>query len=103
MLDEADCLGPYVNEDVNNISALLYADDLVIGAESIGRLQKAIDVLSAFCLKWGLTVNLAKTKVMVFRNGGPLRVSEKWYFNGSEITLALYLPLSWFGLSAKKD
>lgn len=41
-----------------------------------------INVISMFCKKWGLEVNLDKSKVMVFRNGGPLRQNEKWYFNG---------------------
>ena len=49
------------------------------------RLQKMIDVIAAFCDKWGLIVNLAKSKVMVFRNGGPLRQNEKWFFKGTRV------------------
>ena len=85
MLDEAGCRGTYVNEDAANVIALLFADDLVAGADTVGRLQKMIDVIAAFCDKWGLAVHFSKTKVMVFRNGGPLRQNEKWFFNGTRL------------------
>jgi hypothetical protein len=32
-----------------------------------------------------MSVNLNKTKVVVFRKGGPLRYYERWYLNGKEI------------------
>ena len=54
MLDEADCRGTFVSEDVNNCSALLFADDLFAGADTVGRLQKMINVISDFCERWGL-------------------------------------------------
>jgi hypothetical protein len=41
-----------------------------------------INVIAMFCKRWSLEVNLDKTKVMVFRNGGPLRENDKWYYNG---------------------
>ncbi len=81
MLDEADCMGVYLNEEIN-IASLLFADDVAAGADTVGRLQKEIDVIANFCHKWGLQANLSKTKVMVFRNGGPLRQNEKWFYNG---------------------
>ena len=82
MLDESRCRGTYVNDDAENIIALLFADDIVAGADTVGRLQHIINVIANFCKKWGLIVNLSKTKVMVFRGGGPLRQNEKWYFDG---------------------
>ena len=82
MLEEADCKGLFLNADVPNITSLLFADDLVIFADTVGRLQKMIDVISKFCDRWGLSVNLDKTSVMVFRNGGPLRHNEKWFLRG---------------------
>ena len=85
MFEDAQCEGVYIDENVPNITNLLFADDLAAGADTVGRLQKMIDVISAFCSKWGLAVNLAKTKVVVFRNGGPLRQNEKWFFNGEKL------------------
>ena len=31
-----------------------------------------------------LTVNLDKTKVMIFRKGDHISVGEKWFYNGAE-------------------
>lgn len=81
MFEEEECKGIFVSESAPNIACLLFADDLVACADTVGRLQHMINVIHRFCCKWGLTVNLIKTKVMVFRNGGPLRRNEKWYFN----------------------
>ncbi len=55
---------------------LLYADDLVIVGDHVGRLQKILNTLSEFCNKWALKVNMSKTKSMVFRNGGIIKKNE---------------------------
>ena len=62
MLDELGCHGIYVNEDAKNIIILLYADDMALIADTIGRLQRMIDVLESYCCKWNMLVNLIKTK-----------------------------------------
>jgi hypothetical protein len=90
MLDEADCKGVFINEDFPNVTSLLFADDLVLCADSVGRLQKMIDVIVRFCERWGLAVNISKTAVMVFRNGGPLRENEKWYFRGEPLRVVSF-------------
>ena len=77
-----DCKGIYIDEDHPNVSMLLYADDLVLLGDNIGRVQHLLDNLSLFCTKWGLMVNMEKTKFMVFRNGGLVKGNEKVYFNG---------------------
>ena len=51
---------------------LLYADDIVIFANSAEELQHSLDSLGDYCRKWKLKVNVKKTKVMVFRKGGIL-------------------------------
>ena len=68
----------------------LYADDMVEGADSIGRLQKIINLLSTYCDDWGLQVNLEKTKIMVFRNGGVLKKNESWFFKGNKIEIVSF-------------
>ena len=85
MLEEADCKGVFLNEEIPNVTSLLFADDLALCADTVGRLQKMINVIAEFCERWGMSVNLAKTSVMVFRNGGPLRLNEKWFFQGKPI------------------
>ena len=80
---ETECSGVYLNEDFPNVYMLLYADDMADIADTVGRLQYQINVLSHFCDQWGFTINTDKTKVMVFRNGGPLRRNEKFYYKGT--------------------
>ena len=48
---------------------LLYADDMVLLAETPADLQRALNGLSEYCKKWGLTVNVDKTKVLIFSKG----------------------------------
>ena len=59
---------------------LLFADDLVIFAETVIELQRMINRLKEYCTIWRLTINILKTKVIVFRNGGPQRNYERWKY-----------------------
>ncbi|MCO5560653.1 hypothetical protein L7F22_014270 [Adiantum nelumboides] len=48
------------------IPLLLYADDIVLIAESPDGMQRQLDVLQKFAEESGLSVNMGKTKIMVF-------------------------------------
>ena len=48
------------------VPLLLYADNLILMSESASGLQKQLDALAGFCEQRQLTVNLSKTKVVVF-------------------------------------
>jgi hypothetical protein len=48
------------------VKLLLYANDLVLMSKSLRGLQKQFDELSVFCKERDLTVNVKKTKVVVF-------------------------------------
>ena len=48
------------------ISLLLYADDIVLILDSPEGMQRHLDALHTFVCDSGLSVNLGKTKVMVF-------------------------------------
>ena len=66
------------------LCVLLYADDTVIMAESEEDLQRALDALSQYCKLWDLTVNLDKTKVVIFSRGR--RTAKKpFMYNGKEV------------------
>ena len=45
----------------------LFADDLVLLSPTKEGLQQYLDILHKFSQKWALTVNLAKTKIMIFQ------------------------------------
>lgn len=63
----------------------MYADDIVILADNPQKLQAMIRNLEKYCNAWNLTVNISKSKIMVFRRGGRLGRNEKWSFNGSTV------------------
>ena len=60
-------------------------------------MQKGLDILSDYCQKWKLTVNIDKTKVMVFRKGGILPRNLSFTFQGNMIEIVnkfVYLGIS---------
>ena len=52
--------------DGRRVPPLLYADDLLLLSTSPAGLKRQLDQLEAYSAAWGLTVNAAKTKVVVF-------------------------------------
>jgi hypothetical protein len=67
------------------LNQLLFADDIVLFADTVYGLQKRINVLESFCDNYHLSVNLDKSKVIVFKNGGKLSKVEKWYYKGQHL------------------
>jgi len=49
------------------VRVLMYADDIVLLSDSSEGLQTMINAFSEYCSRWELSVNLTKSKVMVFR------------------------------------
>ena len=52
-----------------NIFLLLYADDTVIFSDNELDMQQALNVFEKYCSEWKLTVNTAKTKILIFDQG----------------------------------
>ena len=48
---------------------LLFADDTVLFADTLEELQILMDNLHEYCCKWNISVNITKTKSMVFKSG----------------------------------
>ncbi|XP_015119437.1 uncharacterized protein LOC107042766 [Diachasma alloeum] len=70
------------------VPMLLYADDLVIFANSPVDLRRKLGVLESYCEENSLTINIGKTKIMGFRRGGPLpKASHAFAFNGSPVDI----------------
>ena len=85
-----DLPGIYIDENHTNLNMLLYADDLVIIGDHVGRIQHLLNSLNAYCKKWGLSVNLSKTKAMVYRNGGIIKKTETFYFDDKQLESVSY-------------
>ena len=49
------------------VFVLLYADDTVIFAETSEGLQRNLDIFGTYCDQWKLSVNCAKSKIMIFK------------------------------------
>ncbi len=65
------------------LAILLFADDIALFSYSASGLQKQLDILSSFCAKRGLTVDVKKTKILVFE---PRKSSiPSFIFNGDII------------------
>jgi hypothetical protein len=71
LLQQLKVRGIKIDEDVE-LHILLYADDMVVLCPSKLGLQMKIRRLEKYFTANGLTVHLAKTKVVVFRGGGRL-------------------------------
>jgi len=68
-----------------NVKVLLYADDLVLLSDTPDGLQEMIDALFAYCLRWGLTVNMDKSKTLVFRKTARIPANLVWHFGNEQI------------------
>ena len=61
---------------------LLYADDLCIFDKTARGLQMKINIFATYCEKWGLIVNIDKSKIMFFRKSLNQLVNYTWKLNG---------------------
>ena len=69
--------------ETDSISVLLYADDIVLMAQSATDLQKMINALHEWTIKWRLSVNTEKTQVMHIRKHQTQRTDYAFQFGGS--------------------
>ena len=60
---------------------------MILMSESVEGLQNMLNTLYDYTIKWGLSVNIEKTKIVVFRQGGKTRHHETWVYNGSNIDI----------------
>ena len=70
----------------SEVKCLLFADDLVLLSPTKEGLQQHLDILHRFCQTWALTVNLIKTKIMVFQKRSS-RQDHKYKFHLDTIVL----------------
>ena len=66
---------------------MLFADDIVIMAETEEQLQKLLNFVNDWCRKWRMKVNKDKTKVMHFRRKAHNRTNSTFYLGGNELEI----------------
>ena len=69
------------------VHVLLFADDTVVLAPHVGALKKKIKVLECYFDSLGISVNIEKTKVVIFRKGGRVEKSICFEFKGNVIEI----------------
>ena len=75
---------------------LLYADDIIIFANTAEDLQTNLEILAEYCNRNRLVVNTGKTKIMILRCAGILPRDMKFYYNNCE--LAIVNKFSYLGI-----
>ena len=66
----------YLNN--KRLDCLIYADDVILLSSSATGLQAKLDVLQVFCEEWCLSLNIDKTKVVIFNKAGRLINSQSY-------------------------
>ena len=64
----------------------MYADDTILIAETSEHLQEMMDALQTWTNEYGLTVNINKTKFIVFRSSWQLG-NETFFYNGEQVEI----------------
>lgn len=82
-----ESLNDGINLEQLQLYLLLFADDAVLFSETREGLQNSLDNLENYCERWNLTVNVDKTKVVIFRKGGNLSGNDHLYFSGQELEI----------------
>ena len=77
-------------QDINELNVLMFADDVSSFADTVVQLQRQINRIEQFTKGVGLEINLEKTKIMVFRNGGVIKNTEKWFDDQNMIEIVLF-------------
>ena len=74
------------------IHCLMYADDLALLSLSKEGLQNGLDKLSIYCSKWNLTINTAKTQIIIFNKSGHIFRDLNFNINGRPLEVVKEYP-----------
>ena len=61
--------GIFVSNNIEDILALLFADDVSCVSDTVLCIQQQLNAIHRYCQTVGMKLNLDTTKIMVFRNG----------------------------------
>jgi hypothetical protein len=79
--------GISLTPDLLQLFIMLFADDVVLFSYSVVGLQHQLNILRDNAKKLNLFVNMDKSKVVIFRNGGYIASKEKWFYDGIKLEI----------------
>lgn len=79
--------GVQLAPDIIQLLILLFADDVALLSDSIIGLQTQLNILYDVAKRLDLVVNLDKSDVVIFRNGGFVALNERWFYGPSQLTV----------------
>ena len=82
------------------IFILLFADDTVLFSHSKDELQGMLNLFENYCDEWKLTVNISKTKVLIFTSG---RYAKNYHFFFKDKELELVTEYKYLGIYLSKS
>ena len=71
-----------LSPNIVEVLCLLFADDIALASDTVIGLQRHLNLLKTFCDNMLVKVNIDKTKIMVFKQGGRLSRHERWTYDG---------------------
>jgi hypothetical protein len=77
--------GIQLSPELIELFLLLFADDIVLFSDTVHGLQTQLDILYDYCQAWKLSLNMSKTKIVVFRRGGRLCRYEQWNYGNDKL------------------
>ncbi len=86
----------FVKQVLKLINCLLYADDIALVSSTEEGLQHCIDRLHSYCKTWNLTINIKKTKVLIFNKCG--RIMKNNVFNIENEKLQVVKEMKYLGI-----
>ena len=72
--------GIQLSPDFIQLLIILFADDVALLSDSVIGLQTQLNILYNTAKRLDLIVNMEKSNIIVFRNGGHLAANEKWLY-----------------------
>ena len=85
LVAEINNLGLGIDIGERKLAMLLYADDIVLMAESEENLQSMLNTLSDWCRRWRVLINTNKSKCMHFRRGNSQRTQSEFHIGDSKL------------------
>ena len=77
-----------ITEKEEGVHIYAYADDIVVGSTDIHKLQETIGKIDEWCTKHELHINIPKTEMMIFRNGGKAPAAAEISIRGQKLKIS---------------